>query len=64
MRIAQQRLTEVLRLSGEENSLVAHGGAAAHLRNCGGDVPERIDVMGSRRRASAAVAERHSAAGR
>src|ERR1700730_4238133 len=41
MRVAHQRQTIVLRLSGEENPFVAHGGAAAHLLHRGSDVPER-----------------------
>src|SRR6266849_2993935 len=41
MRISHQRQTIVLRLSGEENALVAHGGATAHLLHRGSDVPER-----------------------
>ena len=41
MRVAQQRLTVVLRLSGEENAFVAHSGAAAYLLHCRLDVPER-----------------------
>ena len=39
--IAQQRLTVVLRLAGEENAFVAHRGAAAHFLHRGVDVPER-----------------------
>ena len=41
VRVAQQRLSERLRLAGEQNALVAHGVAAPDLGDRGLDVPER-----------------------
>jgi len=40
MRVAQQGLAERLRVSGEENALMAHGVAASDFFNRGVDIPE------------------------
>ena len=53
MRIAEQWLSEGLGLSSEENTPMAHSGAAPHFFYCGLHIPEWREVIGSSRRESA-----------